>query len=84
MACCALFGTDIVIIVSQVQSDKETDIMNNSINYSDFVDLLLDTSDDFEPYGCGVSSNHAADAFGISDANLALHCDINFDEPWGE
>ena len=26
--------------------------MNNSINYSGFVDMFLDSEDDFEPYGC--------------------------------
>jgi len=25
--------------------------MNNSINYSGFTDMFLDSSDDFEPYG---------------------------------
>ena len=25
--------------------------MNDSINYSGFVDMLLDSEDDFEPYG---------------------------------
>lgn len=26
--------------------------MNDSINYSGFVDMFLDSNDDFEPYGC--------------------------------
>lgn len=26
--------------------------MNTSINYSGFVDMFLDSEDDFEPYGC--------------------------------
>lgn len=26
--------------------------MNDSINYSGFTDLFLNTDDDFEPYGC--------------------------------
>lgn len=26
--------------------------MNNSINCSGFVDMFMDSSDDFEPYGC--------------------------------
>lgn len=26
--------------------------MNNSFNYSGFIELFLNTSDEFEPYGC--------------------------------
>ena len=26
--------------------------MNNSINYSGFVEMCLNSSDDYEPYGC--------------------------------
>lgn len=26
--------------------------MNNSINYSGFVEMFLNSGDDFEPYGC--------------------------------
>lgn len=28
--------------------------MNNSVNYSSFVDLLLSSDDDYEPYGISV------------------------------
>lgn len=31
--------------------------MNNSINYSGFVDILLDADDDYEPYGFGETSD---------------------------
>ena len=55
--------------------------MNNSINYSGYVDMVLDSSDDFEPYGCGAI---AAEALGSSDANLMLHRETLIDEPWGE
>ena len=26
--------------------------MNDSLNYSGFVDMFLDSEDDYEPYGC--------------------------------
>jgi len=26
--------------------------MNNSINYSGFIEMFLESDDDFEPYGC--------------------------------
>jgi hypothetical protein len=29
-------------------------MMNNAINYSGFVEMCLDSNDDFEPYGCAV------------------------------
>lgn len=31
--------------------------MNDSINYSGFVDILLDSDEDYEPYGCGETSD---------------------------
>lgn len=32
--------------------------MNNSINYSSFVEMVLDSSDDFEPYGYAEVAQH--------------------------
>ena len=34
--------------------------MNNSINYSSFVEMVLDSSDDFEPYGYAEIPQHHA------------------------
>jgi hypothetical protein len=33
-------------------------IMNNSVNYSSFVEMVLDSSDDFEPYGYAETPQH--------------------------
>lgn len=58
--------------------------MNNSINYSGYVDMLLDSSDEFEPYGYSAPSNLATEALGISETNLRLHRESLNNEPWGE
>lgn len=58
--------------------------MNNSINYSYFVDMLLNTSDDFEPYGCGGPPSHIVDVRGSSENSHLLHRDNYTDEPLGE
>lgn len=31
--------------------------MNNSINYGSFIDLLISSDDDYEPYGLSAPSN---------------------------
>lgn len=33
--------------------------MNNAINYSGFVEMCLDSNDEFEPYGCAVAPQRA-------------------------
>ena len=58
--------------------------MNNSINYSGYVDMVLDSSDDFEPYGYAVTPNTAGDGRGVSEANYMLHRESLIDEPWGD
>jgi hypothetical protein len=35
--------------------------MNNSINYSGFIEFCLNSNDDYEPYGYGVSPEIADD-----------------------
>lgn len=35
--------------------------MNNSINYSGFIELCLNSNDDFEPYGYGVTQEITED-----------------------
>ena len=57
--------------------------MNNSINYSGYVDMLLATTDDFEPYGFSMPPAHVAETDGFK-ANLYLHRETLLDEPWGE
>ena len=57
--------------------------MNNSINYANYVDLMLDSSDDFEPYGYGAPSTAAA-ALGISETDIDLHREFLTDNAWGE
>ena len=34
--------------------------MNNSINYGSFIDLLISSDDDYEPYGITAQPNMAA------------------------
>ncbi|MCW8901995.1 MAG: hypothetical protein OQK75_00480 [Gammaproteobacteria bacterium] len=41
--------------------------MNNSINYSGFVEMYIDSSDDFEPYGYSVLDAE------IENAQHSLH-----------
>ena len=31
--------------------------MNNSVNYSTFIDLLIASDDDYEPYGLSIQAN---------------------------
>ncbi len=35
--------------------------MNNAINYSGFLEMCLDSNDDFEPYGCAVAPQRASE-----------------------
>ena len=58
--------------------------MKNSINSTSYVEMLLNSSDDFEPYGYVATPGIAADALGMSEANLMLHRETLIDEPWGE
>lgn len=58
--------------------------MNNSINYSGYVDMLLDSSDEFEPYGYSIPPRIVAQASGFTEANLMLHLDSMCDDPWEE
>ena len=58
--------------------------MNNAINYSGFVDMFLDSSDDFEPYGYSAPPSLIVNASDYNSVQLMLHLDKQFDEPWGE
>lgn len=58
--------------------------MNNSINYSGYVDMLLDSSDDFEPYGYSVPPSLIVNAADYNSVQLMLHLDTLLDDPWGE
>ena len=58
--------------------------MNNSINYSGYVDMVLDSADDFELYGYDLMPIIAAEARSSREVNQMLHCESLFDEPWGE
>ena len=57
--------------------------MNNSINYSGYVDMLLASGEDFEPYGFNMPPAHVTETDGFK-ANLYLHRETLLDEPWGE
>ncbi len=35
--------------------------MNNKINYSGFVEMFMNSSDDFEPYGCADLQLHSSE-----------------------
>ncbi len=56
--------------------------MSRSINYSDFVDLFLDSSEDYEPYGCITSSSQIGDETVYRETSTMLHRDSTLDEPW--
>jgi len=44
--------------------------MNNSVNYSQFIDMLLDSSDDFEPYGLAEIPGSSLNKSSITSAVL--------------
>jgi hypothetical protein len=43
--------------------------MNNSINYSGFVEMFIDSNDDFEPYGCAETSTPAGEGQRLRSSN---------------
>lgn len=47
--------------------------MNNKINYSGYVEMFLDSSDDYEPYGCVTALRTAGEASDSSHVNYDLH-----------
>ena len=58
--------------------------MNNSINYSGYVDMFLNSSDDIEHYGYEAISLIAGDPLSGSDANHMLHRENLLAEPWDD
>ena len=57
--------------------------MNDTINYSGYVDMLLHSAEEYESYGYSTPPSHIADSDGFK-ANLYLHRETLPDEPWGE
>lgn len=55
--------------------------MNNSINYSGFVDMLLNSDGDFEPYGYSIPPQMPAQSSGLNPANRITHHDNIVDDP---
>lgn len=56
--------------------------MNNSINFSGFVDMVLDSTDDFEPYGYAEfsgSADEVAGLLGSTGVNRKLSDDFSYD-----
>ena len=58
--------------------------MNNSIEFSGYVEMLLDSADDIKSYEYSVPPHIIAAATGLSQANLMLHLDSMRDDPWVE
>lgn len=53
--------------------------MNDSFNYSGFIELFKNSNDDFEPYGCVDDAHPAADRH-ASHINSSQHRDdLNID-----
>ncbi|NNG13601.1 MAG: hypothetical protein HKM22_00405 [Gammaproteobacteria bacterium] len=55
--------------VSLSETEQEECIMNNSVNYGSFVELLISSDDDYEPYGLSEHPcmyDFADDEFNIS------------------
>lgn len=46
--------------------------MNNTINYSGFVEMFMNSSDDFEPYGCDNLQLHTNEQIAPVRDNEAL------------
>lgn len=55
--------------------------MNNSVNYSGFIEMFMDSNDDFEPYGCVDDAPSVADKR-RSHFNSSQHRDNLNIEPW--
>lgn len=58
--------------------------MNNSINYSGFVEMFLDSGDEFEPYGCVDTPSPAGDAQRNKRDSASQQQEHPVEEPWGE
>ena len=55
--------------------------MNNSFNYSNFIEMFMNSDDDFEPYGC-VDDAHPVTDKHPSHFNSSQHRDSLDIEPW--
>ena len=57
--------------------------MNSKINYSGYVEMFLNSSDDFEPYGL-VPAPYYANQVSASNANYEQHREYLFADPLEE
>lgn len=58
--------------------------MNNSINYSGFVEMFLNSDDDYEPYGCGETHASTVESQHSRSSNPMLHQDRINEDVWGD
>ena len=58
--------------------------MNNSINYSSFVEMFLNSGDDFEPYGCVDIPRIADDAKARQNTSPRLARETFDASPWDD
>lgn len=52
--------------------------MNDSINYSGFVDMLLDSDEDYEPYGCVETSESLEKIYNSIESDKAEFSDREY------
>ena len=52
--------------------------MNNSINYSDFADMVFDTCEDFEPYGYSDINESMGKIYGSIQTSKAVLDDRDY------
>ena len=58
--------------------------MNNSINYSGFVEMFIDSNEDFEPSGCADTLPSAVEGQRKRSSNPIQHQDGIHEDTWGD